>query len=325
MFVFFHIIKIILFENEIILLNSPLQFLNYIEYKNRTSLKSEIIRKKKILVGFSIEGREYEKILHLVELLKFKDTQIFRLKENIPAAIFLKIINLRGMIKKYNKLIIGDYNSYISSELYKLSNQVLMLDDGTNSLNFKKHFNLDKKKLEIFSIFKKNIFNHKKTSFNNFSYLKSFIKKQHIKKYIILLGSADVEKNLITLQGYFNILKKVEKKNPKQKILYFPHPKEKYENYSIYGFKILKTKKNIETFLVFEKFLPNKIIGFNSTAFVTIHSIYGKKIKLRNYSILSNNNFNKRIDKFRSYYNKIPIYFKKKMGISTSVIIIPNT
>ena len=41
------------------------------------------------------------------------------------------------MIKKYNKLIIGDYNSYISSKLYKLSNQVLMLDDGTNSLNFK--------------------------------------------------------------------------------------------------------------------------------------------------------------------------------------------
>ena len=325
MFVFLHIIKIILFENEIILLNSPLQFLNYIEYKNQTPLENKIIKRKKILIGFSPKGKEHEKILHLANLLKFKDSQIFKLKNNISPGIFLKIINFRGMIKKYKKLVIGDYNSYISSELYKLSNKVIMIDDGTNSLNFKSLFNLDRKKLEIFSIFKKNIFSHKKIKFNNFSYLKSFIKKQYTKKYIILLGSADVEKNLMTLQDYIYILKEVEKKNAKQKILYLPHPKEKYENYSNYGFKILKTKKNIETFLVFEKFLPNKIIGFNSTAFVTIHSIYGKKIKLKNYSIYSNKNFNKRIHKFKNFYYKIKIYFKKNMGISSSVIIVPNT
>ncbi len=326
MFVFLNIIKTILFENEIVFLNSPLQFLNYIEYENKNSSKDKILRKKNILYGFSFKGKEYETILHLLKVLKIKNKFILNLKKNISTGLFLKIVYFRGIIFKYKKLIIGDYNSFVSRELYKASNQVVMLDDGTNSLNFNRLFNLDKKKLEIFSIFKKDIFNHKKISLNNFSYLKKFKKKQNIKKYIILLGSADVEKNLIKLKEYTKILKKIKKENFKEKIIYLPHPKEKYENYSNYGLEIIKTKKTVEAYLIFEKSLPKKIIGFNSTAFVTIHSIYGKKIKLINYTIKFDDKYNKWLNEYlKTLYKKIKIYFKKNIGISTKAITFPNT
>ncbi len=321
MFVFFKIIKTILFENEIIFLNSPLQFLNYLEYVNKNSFKGNILRKKKILFGYTFKDKEHETILHLFKILKVKNTYLLNLKKNISTGLFLKIVNFRGIIFKYKKLIIGDYHSFVSTELYKASHQVVMLDDGTNSLHFNRLFNLDRKKLEIFSFFKKSVFNHKKIEFNNFSYLKSFLKRQYLKNYIILLGSADVEKNLIKFKDYSKILKKIKKKNFKRKILYLPHPKEKYENYSNYGFQILKTKKIVETYLVFEKSLPKKIIGFNSTAFVTIHAIYGNKIKLINYSLNSNYKYNKWLDQYlKNHYKKIKIYFKKIIGISTTDI-----
>lgn len=325
MFVFLNIIKTILFEDEIIFINSPLQFLNYIEYEKQISSRDKILEKKKILFGFSFKGKEYETILHFVKILKIENILILKLKKNISTGFFLQIIHLRGNISKYKKLIIGDYNSFLSSELYKLSNKVVMLDDGTNSLNFNKLFNLDKNKLEIFSIFKKQIFKHNKINLNNFSYLKSFLKKQYFKNYTILLGSADVEKNILKFEEYRKILMKIKNMNSNEKILYLPHPKEKFENFSNYGFKILKTKKTIETYLIFEKFLPRKIIGFNSTAFVTVHSIYGKKIKLKNYSINFDYKYCKRTYKFKNFYNKIQIYFKKNLGISTSDIIFPNT
>ncbi len=316
MFEFLKILKIILFKNEIIFINSPLQFLNYIEYENKFFLKKKIFKKKYILFGFSYYEKEYETAKYLLKLLKIKNISILKLQNNIPKLLFITIIKLRGKMFNYKFLIIGDYNSFLSKELYKYSREVVMVDDGTNSLNFQKLFNLDKKKLTIFSMFEKSVFNHNKFIKNRFIYLKSFLKKQILKDHIIILGSADVEKKLVKFEKYLKILKEI-KNEYKKKILYFPHPKESYTNYSKYGFRILKTNKTIESYLLFEKFLPKKIIGFNSSAFISINSIYDKRINLENYSVDLNLAENKNLISIRNFYNEIESYFQKKIGVKT--------
>ena len=324
---FLKILKIILFKNEIIFLNSPLQFLNYIEYENKLFLKKKISKKKNILFGFSnYDGSEYEIAKYLLKLLKIKNISILKLKNNIPKILFIAIIKLRGKMFNYKSLIIGNYNSFLSKEFYRYSREVVMVDDGTNSLHFKKFFNLDKKKLTIFSMFEKSVFNHNKFIKNRFIYLKSFFKKQISKDHIILLGSADVEKKLVKFEYYLKILKKIKNKYKKKKIFYFPHPKENYTNYSKYDFCIIRSNKTIESYLLFEKFLPKKIIGFNSSAFISISSIYDKRIKLENYSVdfnlAENKSFIKKLKKRDVYFqlsliNKIEKYLQKNIGVKT--------
>lgn len=323
MFEIFKVLGNLFFKDKIIYINSAFQFINYLEYKKSYSFEQDKHKPDVVFLGFFILQPEFKIINNLNNSINTKKCNCIKLEGNIPKALFIFFLKIRGAIKNYQLLIIGDYNNFISKEFYKKSKKILLLDDGTNALNFKKLFKLDKKKLTIFSMFEKNLFNHDKYKRNKFLHLKSFIKYVKKKDCIYLLGSADVEKKIVNFDKYFNVLKNIKKKFSKKKIFYFPHPKENYKNYSRYKlFKLIKPSKTIESYLALKKELPEKIIGFNSTAFFSIKSIYKNKIKLENYSIIINSNSTNKYKELKPFIKKIEFYLKKQLKLKSKKIIV---
>ena len=173
--IFFHV----LFKKEIVLLNSPLQFINFVEFissqKNNYKFSYEYI-----FLGY-LNNKEINIINNINKKISFNKYKIIPFKKNINIFLLHFFIKFRKFfLTKYNQIIFGDYNYYLFREFYKISNSRIMLDDGTSSLQFKKLFRIEKKNLMIYSIFDKKIYSHKKVIKNNFYYLRNFLK--NIKK-----------------------------------------------------------------------------------------------------------------------------------------------
>ena len=129
---------------------------------------------------------------------------------------------------------------------------------GINSIDYFSIFNLKSTKH----------FNFKKLQYKNF-----VIKKEKPVDYnfSLFVGSCFVETNLLDLDQYLEILKKVVLKE--KKIRYILHPREKIKKFKfLKNIEVIDTDYGIEDYLINQKELPNKIISFYSTSLTSISS-----------------------------------------------------
>ena len=313
MIIIFHFLRIlfyILFEKEILLVSSPLQFINLLEYKYLNKHNYKKFKNKKIFLSYPTTENEISIVKSINKKINKNSNEVIIFKNNINIIILLIIIKIRARISKLNLSILGDYNNHLFQQFYKISEKIILLDDGTNAFKFNKLFKMDKKNLQIFTIFNKDLFHHKNIIINELTYLKSKLNLVKKKKYLYILGGAGIQNNFISLNKYLNIIKFIQKKYKDYKIIYIPHPKELSSNINKYSFiKVIKPNSTIEVYLINSKFKPSLIIGFNSTSFFTIKKIFGKKIKLVNY------NYTAYPKKYSVFFNKININIKKKLKI----------
>ncbi len=184
MFNFFRILFYIFFNKEIYLVNSPLQFINLIEYKHLNKINYKKFKNKKIFLSYPKE-KEIKIIDNINKKINKETNELIIFKKNINIIILLVIIKLRMHISKLDLVILGDYNNYLFQQFYKISKKIVLLDDGTNAFNFNKLFKMNKKDLRIFTIFDKNLFYHNNIIVNKLNYLKSKINSVKKKKIFI--------------------------------------------------------------------------------------------------------------------------------------------
>ena len=306
---FLKILLYVIFKKEIFLVNSPLQFINLLEYKYLNKHNFEKLKHKTIFLSFP-KKNEIKIIKSINKKINNNANKLLIFKDNTNIVILLLLIKIRMRFSKLNLLVLGDYNNYLFQQFYKISKKIILLDDGTNAFNFYRLFKMEKKNLQIFTIFDRDLFNHNNIIINKLTYLKSKINSIKKKKYLYILGGAGVEKKFIKPNKYLDIIKSIQKKYKKYKIIYFPHPKELNSNLIKYSFvKVIKPNTTIEMYLINSKFKPSLIIGFNSTSFFTIKRVFGEKIKLINY------NFTSYPKKHSDFFDKINIAIKKELRI----------
>tara|TARA_Y100001958_G_C21245489_1_gene575192 strand:+ start:4241 stop:5191 length:951 start_codon:yes stop_codon:yes gene_type:complete len=287
MLTFLKIVLYILSDRNIFIVSSPMQLINLIEYKNLNQRNFNNFKNKRFFFGYATNNSEIDMMKFINKSINYDENEIVVLKNNIHRAIVLLLIKIRAITSRLNLLIIGDYNSYLFNQFYKISEKIIILDDGTNIFNFNRFFKLDKGKSEIFTMFEKKQFKNIEYLENKYRYLKSKLKKLKVNKSIFILGSAGIEKKFIHPQKYIKILKNIKMKYKNYKIYYFPHPKEQKQNIKKFSFlNILNPKTTIELYLIEKKLKPSLIIGFNSTAFFSLKKIFGQKLKLINYNFL---------------------------------------
>ena len=323
---FFLILRNILFSRELVLINSPLQFVNFIEFVNYKKKKNEKIYCRYVFLGY-LNDKQINIINYLNKKINSNSILIVPFKKNINIHALHFLIKFRKFfLKKYNQIIIGDYNYYLFKQFYKISNSRIMLDDGTNSLEFEKLFKLDKKNLIIFTFFDKKIYKHASVIENKFSHLKNFFKRKYKKidkKIGYFIGSPFVELEILTRDQYYFYIKDIVSKYKNIDFIYVPHAREISSNYSKYNFKkILRSKYNFELFLINSSSYPKVIVGGYSTLFITIKNIFNNKLSLKSYSFSVK--YEKRAPRYdvcNSRLRLINNYINKNSNISNKIII----
>lgn len=140
--------------------------------------------------------------------------------------------------------------------------------------------------VEVFSNYELNVPPIAIKSSHNFEYFKSLFagRGKNIKKFTVFLGSP----YLITIKSFDLYIECIKKAtlNLKQDeiILYAPHRMERKEDVSkilryFPNFKIFDSHYPIELRLLFEDITPYKLIGFGSTAIISIKRLFNTKIK----------------------------------------------
>jgi hypothetical protein len=277
---FFIICSNVLFSKNIILINSPFQFLSFIELENLEKKKQ--VKFKYIFLGYT-SNKRINIIKYINEKIYFSNYYIIPFKDNINVHLLHYLIKFRKyFLKKFRNIIFGDFSYYLFKEFYKISNNKLMLDDGSKTLIFNERFDLDKKNLTIFTIFKEE-FSGIRTIVHNFSFLKNFFNKSKSinEKINYYIGSPFVESGILTKNQYLYLINKIKSYYKNVKFTYVPHQFEKKHNYSGYKFKkILIPRCGLELYLANANFYPNLIVGSHSTLFISLKKIFNNNIKL---------------------------------------------
>jgi hypothetical protein len=130
---------------------------------------------------------------------------------------------------------------------------------------------------------------------------------------IIVIGQPFVELNTLNQVVYCDYLKKIITIY-KRDILYFPSRKESLSNINsigkIKGIKVINSNLNIELYLIKKSFTPKVIIGFTSSALVTLNKLFNNNtsrititsFKLKFLKNRFNGNFYEKIyEKFTEY------------------------
>ena len=202
-----------LFSNKIIILESPLQYLNLIEFLYQKKKYKKIFLEQTITVNMNKKDKNKENILEDV-LCYTKSNNAF-LKNNffflgsINKILFLLALTVRKLLGyKYEICVIGNYHSNFQKNIYEFSKNRIIIDDGTNTLEFKENFKLNRSTMLFFSCFPKRFINAMYVK-NNYSYLKKINKKKKkIKKNLLILGNGFIEKKFISKNSYLEFLKK---------------------------------------------------------------------------------------------------------------------
>lgn len=276
----------IFFSNNLILLSSPLQVLNF---KELLYLKKNIQLNSKdtiLFIADNEDDKRYINIPHLIKKLKLKHDILYikKKKDKFFLYLFAKIRKI--LFVKFDQIIVGNFDSIINNFFIKISKNSLILDDGTNifeKCKIKKIKNFNSK---FFSFFEKKIFNSHCYIENQFLYLKSVNQKKktiiNTKSKFFILGSPYVNLRYMRQSTYNLILEKIVKKINSKEVFYIPHPKEKYFSIKkIKKIKVLPNKTNVEFFFSNLKFYPKKIFAFSSTSLITLN-IISKKFNLIN-------------------------------------------
>ena len=274
------------------------------------------------------------------ELLQIKNLALLfeiKIHETIIGRKVFQYFLLKKLIRKLrNPEIIVIGNFFSDPHLFFLNEinngKIIVLDDGLNSkliVNsldkknypfFKNIFirlfrlNLDfPKRFSIFTIFDLNSNNHnviiEKNQLNDFKKNIKNFKKENI---ILLIGQPFVELKILDEFFYFSIINKINRKFPN--LIYIPSRKENdrnlYKMKKQYGINILRTNINIEHYILNKKIIPKSIIGFTSTALVSLNKLFNqekvitdiKSVRISERSINKNRSKFGRNYSFEEYY-----------------------
>ena len=123
--------KNILFSKKIILLQSYLQILNFKELTYSKKIFHEDL-KDIVILSHHIKDSYFLKTKKLLKKLNIKNISIQCTKSYQVKLIYL-IIKIRKLFfKNFDLVIIGNFNSYLDREFYNISDNAIILDDGTN-------------------------------------------------------------------------------------------------------------------------------------------------------------------------------------------------
>ena len=322
----FNLIRIIFYQKKIAYINSSFQYINILEYLYKFQKKS--LKTFVVISDFSKWENSNKKIIILNiinEFLNVKDIQIIQIKNSFERSMIIQLLKFKKFLNnKINLYLMGNYDSYLAIMFFEASKKCIIVDDGTNSLNFKKNFKKKlKKNLMIFSIFEKKVFQIKNHISNTYEICKKFLKKKReIIKKILICGNASVEKNILLFDEYLNALKTTRKLFKNSEIFYFPHPKENKSNiYKIkreLKFNLIQVSLPVEIYLLKNNFKYKKIISYTSTSSLSLCIILGNSIKILSLFIKFKNK--KKINNENFHY-KIYRYFKNKKIIVKKIFI----
>jgi hypothetical protein len=333
---FLNLLNISLFfliKKNIVYLNSSSQIINL----------CELIKKKKIdisktLILYGLGPSKYIHRLKFVNTLNILKIKNYRLIEIfIGERLLFLIILIFFFIKKYDYVIIGNLFTDFSNYLTKLKSKFkYVLDDGTSTLYLDKFLKYNSLKSKIFNniyikknenIFLFTYFDIKISRLisvkNNFYNLhKKFLAdKKKIGTYILILGNAYPNKNIMSRKSYYKIILKIKKKFPINKIRFIKHPLEfddiKLDNFLIENKIDVVIHSNYPAevqVLLFNK-LPRYIISINSSSLFALGEILKK---FKNIHI-----FNLRINKniLTSHQEKIDIISKYRTSTVKRMIL----
>ena len=271
--------------------------------------------------------------LGAVLYINHNDDGVFRLKKKID-----KVIK-----KKYKRIFIGDYFSLdqylvaISAAQYHSS--FIYLDDGNSTLDLiapvpRVRHNSSNERICYFVLDKiarvKKICSHFFTIYdlgkdfpydyvqNNFSsFIGQSIGTQPKGVYIIGTNSGAIEMLGCTYSDYLMELSNyLQDKFKGAPVFYCPHRKDPYDYTNIVyklGWHMFDTKISVEVDFLNGKIYPEFVIGFGSTALLTLKKIYPKSKVVTIKFICKDDFINNSYAEIESYY--------EKSGISTLKIL----
>ena len=315
--------------NSLAIISSPLQLLSLGEYSYQTK-KSNFI----IIVIYQNQ-KELEQINSMCDIYNTQITYY------IKGRRLIQYFELKKILKRYktiDNILLGNFFS--EPHIYALDQikykDVIVLDDGMVVHKIPDYINTDKnilkkslfrtialkafginirfpKKIKLFSIF--NIVTNKSNEIftNRMLFLNSKMGVLKPSNKIIVIGQPFVELNTLNQVVYCDYLKKIITIY-KRDILYFPSRKESLSNINligkIKGIKVINSNLNIELYLIKKSFTPKVIIGFTSSALVTLNKLFNNNtsrititsFKLKFLKNRFNGNFYEKIyEKFTEY------------------------
>jgi hypothetical protein len=272
------LIKNILINKNIVLLSSQLQVINFYEFlllktNLSTGLKDSVI----IIIADNEEDERYKKINFLIQKYSLKNIVIKVNKNKLIKLCYLLIKIRKKLFKDIKCLVIGNLFSMINKEFIKISEKVIILDDGVN-IFWNENKIKNNKKYIFFSIFCKYLFNKNKYIKNNLFHLKKKMnRKLRYSKKLFMIGPPHIYTKNVDKNQYAILVKKIILKFKNQKIYYLPHPKENIN--LIKQFKelvFIKTDLPVEHYFVRETEIPKLIISFSSSSLMSLNNISNK-------------------------------------------------
>ncbi len=285
------------FKNRTVaIVSSPLQLISTGEYIHQNKIKNYII----IVLFYSKKEleqiREINKIYNLSLEIKLR---------GYPIIQYFNLFIISQKIRSCKNLIIGNFFSDPHLFFYNLilKSRTTVVDDGmivTSIPNFigsnkrilkpsliKKIFYRAfeyPKKIDLFSIFPVAVHRLISLKKNNLSILNSKIIRKKTSKVLMIIGQPFVEHKMISLENYISIIQSIYKDFKSYKLIYFPSRKELPQKLNrlrnIGDLDIVQSVNNIEIYLLKNKFIPKKIVGFTSSALITLNTIFNSNNNL---------------------------------------------
>jgi hypothetical protein len=313
--------------NSLAIISSPLQLLNFKEYIILNDINDYDI----IIISYI--KREENQILNTAKNLELNVSKIINGNRFLQ---YFKLSKLCSSNINYKRLVIGNFFSDPHLFCYHKLNidNLTILDDGMSTSLIKDYYKKDIRiiksgllkrllllhyfkvelsyplEFELFTFMKSKINNQLiKHSFNNFAYLKSQIKNFKIDDQAYFIGQPFVELNIMSKDLYIRYLTKIRNKH--QSIVYIPSRKENDQNLEYIqkklNFKIHRTGSNIEVFFIVNQKIPKYILGFTSSALITLKNIFYSpdiNMDIKSFKVnFDGNRFSH--DIFSNYYNRI--------------------
>jgi hypothetical protein len=280
---------------------------------------NELIKQKEIVnveVLLLYNKQSYKAYQEALDLFEIKGVKMILRKRFITR---LQLLLFSLLSRKCKYLIIGNFmDNYQRLFLKRMTfEKSYILDDGTESIVKFKNKYLDelavksKSQFELFTMFKviKNLKYH--ITINELLFFKKEIETKHTNDEIYIIGQPLVELNVISKNQYCIFIENILKINSGSKIKYFPHRLENTnylkDIFKTYDVETFIMKSFFEIFLIKNKYLPKRIIGFYSTALISVAYSLPKSSKLEiEYHYLKEFNSNEYVKKIMDYFVNIP-------------------